>query len=366
MLSTDIPTPFPIPFGNSAGVGYIRTVPTDSQIGITAGAASLEDGFPPLNATALDAGGYPPDIQDMNGILNPITAALRWIQAGGPAYYDSSFSTAIGGYPSGAILQSASQAGFWRSLSDNNTTDPDSNGAGWAPFSFFGISSVAVTTADVTLTLAQYSNPIIAVTGAMTGNRNLILPGLARTWTILNGTTGGYALTVKASGTGVITYQGQACSVYGNGTNVFKAYVSSTAASGYSNVAPGVFSKPVSGFAFTGLTDGANTTIAAPAKDATALRIAFNLNVGATGSAGSTRILNLYAATNSGFGTLKSIATLQAPEPSGLSAGIGLAYANPELIIPLDAIGGNAYIKLVKWSANDVGQYDVRGYLTNP
>ncbi len=56
MLSSSIPVRFPIPFANNAGGGYIETIPTASQIGITDGRASLHDGFPPLNFADVGAG----------------------------------------------------------------------------------------------------------------------------------------------------------------------------------------------------------------------------------------------------------------------------------------------------------------------
>ena len=41
MNQSAIPTKFPIPWGNSAGVPYINTIPTASQIGITNCRASI-------------------------------------------------------------------------------------------------------------------------------------------------------------------------------------------------------------------------------------------------------------------------------------------------------------------------------------
>lgn len=366
MEYTDIPTPFPIPFADSAGVGYIRTVPTDSQIGVTPGAASLTDGFPPLNATALDAGGYPPDIQDMNGIIKAITMAIRWAQAGGLPIYNSDFATAIGGYPKGAVLMRTSfGGGFWSNDTDNNSTDPDAGGAGWRPYSFFGIASVSVTTADITLTMDQYGAPIISMTGVLTGNRSVIMPILSGRWVIVNSCTGNYTVTVKtAAGTGVTLYPGQMMPVWGDGSNINAYSRTPTPASGFVRVSPSEYSKPVSGYAFTGLTSGANTTIAAPAKNATALRIAFNGFISATGSAGD-KVSYVQAAPTSAFSSFFYILNMTAYEPSGIPAGHGLAYANPELIIPLDAIGGNVYLKYTKTTSTDSCSYDVRGYLTN-
>lgn len=132
MLSSSVPTKFNIPWANGASTPYIRPVPQASQIGIQNGAASLTDGFPPLTFQPITSGGVPPFGADMNGILNQATAWLRWFSAGGPVAWDSAFSTAVGGYPKNCIVQSATTDGLlWRSTVDNNTTNPDTGGAGW-------------------------------------------------------------------------------------------------------------------------------------------------------------------------------------------------------------------------------------------
>lgn len=129
MQSTNTPTKMPVPFAES---GTKNTVPIPSQIGVTPGAASFTTGFPPLNFTPISAGGVPPFGADFNGVFNAITQALRWSNAGGQYVYDATFATAIGGYPKGALVQRSTLDGFWLSTADNNTTDPDAGGAGWA------------------------------------------------------------------------------------------------------------------------------------------------------------------------------------------------------------------------------------------
>lgn len=131
MLFSAIPTLVPLPFANS---GTKNTIPTASQIGITAGAASLTDGFPPLTFTPLSAGGVPPAGADFNGILNLLSANTRWDNAGGFYVYDSEFSTSISGYPKNALLAKLAGDGFWLSTADNNTADPDTGGANWIAF----------------------------------------------------------------------------------------------------------------------------------------------------------------------------------------------------------------------------------------
>lgn len=132
MLASAIPTRFSIPFANSAGAGFTRPIPTASQIGIQAGAASLTDGFPPVCFLPIGAGGTPPWGADFNGILNQISAWSRWYNAGGIIAYNSTYSSDIGGYPNGALIASATVSGqYWLSTADNNTSDPDAGGANW-------------------------------------------------------------------------------------------------------------------------------------------------------------------------------------------------------------------------------------------
>ncbi|WP_433670522.1 glycine-rich domain-containing protein [Klebsiella michiganensis] len=128
MQSSSSPKKISIPFANS---GDKQTIPDTSQIGIQDGRASYPDGFPPLTRTPLSAGGVPPYGTDMNGVLYDLSAAARWNAAGAPFKYDSDFSSSIGGYPKGAILSNSAGDGFWQSIVENNTTNPDSGGIGW-------------------------------------------------------------------------------------------------------------------------------------------------------------------------------------------------------------------------------------------
>lgn len=134
MQDSQIPTKFPVPFANAAGSSYIRTIPQASQISIQNGAASLTDGFPPNTFIPPNAGGTGPFGQDINGILKQITQWLQWAQAGAPISYDATFQSAIGGYPKGTVIASATFSNYWLSLVDNNMSNPDTGGAGWQSF----------------------------------------------------------------------------------------------------------------------------------------------------------------------------------------------------------------------------------------
>ena len=133
MQASSIPAKFPMPF---AQTGLRNVIPTPSQVGAVNGAASLSDGFPPINFTPVADGGVPPFGKDMNGILYAISVWTQWANAGAPVTFDAAFSTAIGGYPAGAWLTSAAGGTWWLSLVDNNTSNPDAGGANWRLISF--------------------------------------------------------------------------------------------------------------------------------------------------------------------------------------------------------------------------------------
>ena len=192
MQSSDVPSRFPIPFGNAAGGSYIRTIPEASQIGIQDGAASLTDGFPPLNFTPVGAGGVPPFGQDFNGLMKQVTQWSRWQAAGNATPWDSAFSTAIGGYPKGAVVVGTS-GGLWLSEVENNTTNPNTGGAGWAQLatvlavqsgaSNFSIAGGTANALTVTLSPAPTSLPTgmkiqIQTTATNTGAATLNVNGL--------------------------------------------------------------------------------------------------------------------------------------------------------------------------------------------
>ncbi len=129
MQASNAPIKSAVPFAES---GTKNTIPVASQIGVTPGAASFTDGFPPLTMTPLAAGGVPPYGADFNGILNFLSTATRWSQAGATYRFDAAFSAAVGGYPKGAILAASSGTGSrWLNLVENNTADPDLGGGGW-------------------------------------------------------------------------------------------------------------------------------------------------------------------------------------------------------------------------------------------
>ncbi|CAE6857567.1 hypothetical protein R75461_07800 [Paraburkholderia nemoris] len=124
MDSNQQPPPMPVPFALN---GAKNAIPQASQISVTPGAASFNDGFPPLTMTDPLAGGIPPFGRDMNGILYLISQTTWWKQAGGSFVYNAQFANDpnVGGYPAGAMLLRADLASFWFNLAEHNTTSPD-------------------------------------------------------------------------------------------------------------------------------------------------------------------------------------------------------------------------------------------------
>lgn len=221
-MSLSAPTKITVPWANS---GTKNTIPVASQIGITPGAASWEDGFPPLTMTAKSAGGIPPAGPDVNGGLNAISSALQWLQAGAGYAYDSAFSTAVGGYPLSARVQRSDGQGLWINTTANNAVDPESSTtSGWLPLSNNATTAIAMTSSNVTLTALQAGAGIIYLSGALTANLNLVFPAWRKEWLVVNNCTGAFSVTCKtASGVGPVIATGTNAIIYGDGTNVWLA-----------------------------------------------------------------------------------------------------------------------------------------------
>jgi hypothetical protein len=222
MQLSNKPSKLLLPF---AATGGKRVIPVDSQIGITAGAASLVDGFPPLTRIPETAGGVGPSGLDMNGILNEMSAVDRWSNAGGGYPFDATFANDVnvGGYPKGARVLRTDGLGYWLNTVDNNVTDPEDAGTavGWYPDFTVGVSAITMTNANVTLTPLQYGKPIIVITGVQSANLNLIMPTLVDDWIIVNRTTGTGTITAKtAAGTGIPLLRNYSTLAFCDGTNI--------------------------------------------------------------------------------------------------------------------------------------------------
>lgn len=76
--------------------------------------------------------------------------------------------------------------------------------------------------ANVVLTAVQAGVGVLSLSGLLTANISVIVPNAAKRWTVVNGTTGAFTVTVKtAAGTGVQVTQGRASILQCDATNVF-------------------------------------------------------------------------------------------------------------------------------------------------
>jgi len=94
--------------------------------------------------------------------------------------------------------------------------------AQWIPNHVTSKVSVAVTTADVTLTQAQAACRYLTTTGILTGNRNVIVPN---DWEgiVYCSNTGPYTTTFKtAAGAGIVVAQTKRAILLADGTNVVR------------------------------------------------------------------------------------------------------------------------------------------------
>lgn len=97
-----------------------------------------------------------------------------------------------------------------------------------------GVTSIVMSDANYTLTnfngvSDEARNAVLVVTGVNNAQRDLIPPVVKKLYTVVNNTTGGYAIRViGATGTGVVIPNGATCLVYCDGTN-FVSGLSGTA-----------------------------------------------------------------------------------------------------------------------------------------
>lgn len=88
-----------------------------------------------------------------------------------------------------------------------------------------GVTSIVMADANYTLTnfngvTDEARNAVLVVTGVNNAQRDLIPPVVKKLYTVVNNTTGGYAIRViGASGTGVVVPNGATVLVYCDGTN---------------------------------------------------------------------------------------------------------------------------------------------------
>lgn len=138
--------------------------------------ASMQEGWNDITSTPIDDGGVPPNRTDFNGLGYLATMALFFLKQGGYVTYNSAQSTAIGGYPKGAVLWVESNGVpqyAVRSTIANNTNNPASNMAGWEKLTI-NPSGDAMSGTQSDVLAAQVRNIQIVDTEPVTGTDGVI------------------------------------------------------------------------------------------------------------------------------------------------------------------------------------------------
>lgn len=253
-MSAPTPPLVPQPFANAAGGSFINAIPNTTG---STQLASYQLGFPPLTFQPVASGGVPPLGQDFNGILNAITQHLFALQGGALQTFRADVNSAIAGYGKGAILAMLDGGGYWYNEIEDNTTNPDTGGAGWQPVYAYGPTPKVVTGGLLTLTAVEAARPFLIFTGVLIGNQQVEVPAAFRHWLVINSCTGGFSLTVKtALGTGVVVPAGGAASptaIYCDSVNVNRVFVPSALPTSVAPIADSILLRDNVGRAF-GLT----------------------------------------------------------------------------------------------------------------
>lgn len=116
------------------------------------------------------------------------------------------------------LMGDGDQAGLWGQTTNTNLGT-------LLEQAITGVTSITMTDANYTLTsfngvTDEARNAVLVVTGTNAAVRDVIPPVVEKLYTVVNNTTGGYAIRViGASGTGVNIPNGATCLVYCDGTN---------------------------------------------------------------------------------------------------------------------------------------------------
>ena len=118
------------------------------------------------------------------------------------------------------LIGDGDQAGIWGQTTNTNLGT-------LLEQAITGVESIVMVDANYTLTnyngvSDEARNAVLVVTGTNSAIRDLIPPVVEKLYTIVNNTSGGYAIRViGATGTGVNIPSGATCLVYCNGTNFY-------------------------------------------------------------------------------------------------------------------------------------------------
>ena len=132
------------------------------------------------------------------------------------------------------LIGDGDQAGIWGQTTNTNLGT-------LLEQSIAGVATIVMTDANYTLTnfngvSDEARNAVLVVTGTNTAVRDVIPPVVEKLYTVVNNTTGGFAIRIiGATGTGVTIQNGFTALIYCNGTNFIQALNSGTTSVNTSN-----------------------------------------------------------------------------------------------------------------------------------
>lgn len=159
----------------------------------------------------------------------PVNGVMTTIAAGGPVALTASIDNYVGITQSGALANAGATASPLHAPAFKITCDGsaitavvDLRNASHLAKHAHGITSIALTTANVTLTQAQALCDTLVVTGVLTASRDLIVPLLRRRWVVRHTGSAFDARVIGATGTGITIGIGKVAIVECDGANVLR------------------------------------------------------------------------------------------------------------------------------------------------
>ncbi len=128
------------------------------------------------------------------------------------------------------LIGTGEEAGQWGTITNNNFGSATPNTYRGFEQAIGGRADVTMSSTTITLSLTDSNDSqnaralYLNLTGTPGGAADLIVPALQKSYLVKNGTTGGFAVTIKVTGqTGVSIPNGKTVWVYNNGTDVVTA-----------------------------------------------------------------------------------------------------------------------------------------------
>lgn len=164
--------------------------------------------------------GYYGGAMSVDGVLSAIANGSVTLSASQTNYLQASRSGSVTSNTSGF---SAGQIPLYTIVTGASTVTSYTDNRAWVqPAHITSNASVAVTSADVTLTADQARAEYLATTGVLTGNRAVIVPNNWRGAVYCNN-TGAFTTTFKTSaGSGIVVAQTKRAMLYADGANVVR------------------------------------------------------------------------------------------------------------------------------------------------